>query len=118
MNILFCRIVCVAILLGAQGCATSYLWENTDTNERIWIDAGKTTEEALQERGVDYQVYEGKRGKGYLVRKTSRHKMKDYSLRMLGTPVTLAVDAATTVAVIGVYMFLHDPVGTVALFCD
>jgi hypothetical protein len=34
---------------------------------------------------------------------------------MLGTPVTLAVDAATTVAVVGVYLFLSDPVGTLSL---
>ncbi len=41
--------------------------------------------------------------------------MKDYQLRALGTPVTLVVDAAATVVVVGVYVFLADPVGTCSL---
>jgi len=112
------RMACVAILLGTQGCATSSLWKRTNANERIWIDASKTTEEALKERGVEYQVYEGKNVKGYLIKKTSQDKMKDYSLRMLGTPVTLTVDAASAVVVVGVYIFFHDPIRTILSLRD
>ncbi len=111
-------IACLALLLGVQGCATARLWADTDPNERIWIDAGKTTEAALQKKGVVYEVYSGDLGKGYLIRKSARNKMKDYHLRMLGTPVTLVVDAAATVVVVGVYMFVNDPVGTSSLIED
>jgi hypothetical protein len=114
MNIL-ARAMAVAVLLCAQGCATQRLWEDTSTHQRIWIDATKTTEAALKAKGVDYQVYADVRGKGYLIRKSGWDKMKDYHLRMLGTPVTLVVDAASTVAVVGVYMFVTDPVGTCSL---
>jgi hypothetical protein len=91
------------------------LWEDANPNERIWIDASKTTEEALKKKGVEYEVYTGDNGKGYLIKKTGREKMKDYQLRALGTPVTLVMDAASTVVVVGIYMFVSDPVGTCSL---
>jgi hypothetical protein len=47
--------------------------------------------------------------------KSGWQKFNDYHLRILGTPVTLAVDAVTTVAVVGVIMFLNDPDGTCSL---
>ena len=105
----------IAVLLICQSCATSKLWDDTNPNERVWIDATKISEEALKQRGVDYQIYAVEQGKGYLVPKSSWGKMKDYQLRMLGTPVTLVADAATTVVVVGVYMFITDPEGTICL---
>jgi hypothetical protein len=107
--------ILAGLLVMSQGCATSKLWEDADPNERIWIDGSKTTEAALKQRGVDYQVYNSGATKGYLLKKSSVEKMKDYQLRMLGTPVTLIADAAGAVAVVGVYMFLADPAGTVSL---
>jgi len=108
-------LILIGVLMVCQSCATSKLWEDTDPDARIWIDANKITEEALQKRGVEYRPFALTQGNGYLVKKTSLDKMKDYQLRMLGTPVTLVVDAATTVAVVGVYMFLMDPEGTCSL---
>ena len=81
------------------GFVTRDLWDKTDGKERICIDAGTTTEEDLQERGVDYQVYESPFGKTYLIEKTAYEKMKNYSLRTLGTPFTLAADATICVVV-------------------
>ncbi len=106
----------VAITLAlAQGCATARLWEDTNPNERVWIGADKIAEQTLRERGIDYQVYSGAIGHGYLVRKNIHGRMKDYQLRALGTPVTLVLDAATTVVIVGAFVFVHDPVGTVTL---
>jgi hypothetical protein len=36
-------------------------------------------------------------------------------LRALGTPVTLVIDAATTVVVVGTFVFINDPGGTARL---
>ena len=112
------RVILMGLLLNCQACSTAKLWEDANPNERIWIDASKTTEAALKERGLDYQVYSNERGSGYLIKKSGREKMKDYQLRALGTPVTLVLDAAATVVVVGVYMFLSDPVGTCSLIED
>ena len=111
----FARLFLVGLALVCQACATQRLWAETDPKARIWIDAGKTTEDSLRSRGVAYQVYEAPQGRGYLIEKSGWQKMGDYQLRLFGTPVTLALDTATTVAVIGVYMFLSDPYATVSL---
>ena len=108
-------VILLGILVICQSCTTSKLWEDTNPKDRIWIDASKTTEAALQKRGVKYESYALSRGNGYLVAKSSMDKMKDYQLRMLGTPVTVVLDTAATVVVVGVYMFLNDPEGTVSL---
>lgn len=110
--------VLIALLLTCQGCATSALWARTDPQARVWIDENRTTEAELQKRGVDYEVYNGEKGNGYLIKKSGWQKMKDYQFRALGTPVTLALDAASIVVVVGVYMFVNDPVGTVSLIDD
>jgi hypothetical protein len=114
MNIIW-KVLLMGMLVFCQSCATSQLWADTRTPEWIWIDANKISEAALQQRGVEYRVQDTPGGKGYLIKSSMAEKMKDFQLRMLGTPVTLAVDAATTVAVVGVYLFLSDPVGTLSL---
>lgn len=107
--------VLAGVLAVCQGCATAKLWDETNPNERVWIDADRITEATLRERGIDYQVYSGACGHGYLVRKNIYGRMKDYQFRALGTPITLALDAATLVVVVGAFVFLNDPGGTVKL---
>ena len=109
------KIFLVCLVLSCHACATAKLWEDTNPNERIWIDASKATESELKKRRVSYQIVNDEQCKGYLVRKNSMGKMKDYQLRLLGTPVTLVVDAAATVVVVGVYILLTNPVGTCSL---
>ena len=94
-------------LLG--GCATSNLWDDTHPRQSIWIDAKDITEAELQKRGVEYEVYTSETCNGFLVEKSAKDKFKDYHLRLLGTPVTLAVDAATTVAVGAVFLLSYSP---------
>jgi len=105
------RLMLIGLLIACQSCATQMLWDNTDPKERIWIDADKTTEAALRRRGVAYEVYESPHGRAYLIEKSGWRKMGDYQLRVLGTPVALALDAATTVLVVGVYVAAADPEG-------
>jgi hypothetical protein len=105
----------MGFLFSCQACSTAKLWEDADPNARIWIDADKTTEAALKERGLHYQVYNEQGVSGFLIEKRGLERMKEYQLRALGTPVTLVVDAAVTVVVVGVYVFLADPVGTCSL---
>jgi hypothetical protein len=106
------KIILLGILVICQSCATSKLWEDTNPNERVWIDANRISEETLKKRGIEYEPLSAEWGSGYLIEKSGWGKMKDYQLRMLGTPVTLVVDAATTVVVVGAYIFVSDPVGT------
>jgi hypothetical protein len=108
-------VLLIGVLLCCQACTTAKLWQDANPNDRIWIDADKTTEASLKERGVDYQVYNDKGVSGYLIKKQGLERMKDYQLRALGTPVTLVLDAAATVVVVGVYVLLNDPDGTCSL---
>ena len=111
-----CFILSGAMVLSQFGC-TSQLWEDTDPNERIWIDATEITEEELQKRGVEYEAYSSENLNGYLLKKSTKDKFKDYHLRLLGTPVTIMTDAAVvagTVAGVVVYVYLSSmPEGTV-----
>jgi hypothetical protein len=84
------------------GYTTQKLWESNNPNVHIWIDADKITEDELKQRGVKYTTYSSEKMNGYLVEKSERDKLKGFYLKMLGTPVTLTVDAATIVAVVGV----------------
>jgi len=84
------------------GYTTTKLWEKNNPNVCVWIDADKTTEDELKRRGVKYTVYSSDKFNGYLVEKSEWDKMKGFYLKMLGTPVTLTIDAATVVTVVGV----------------
>ena len=109
------RWLLVWMMVLSQSCATQALWKNTDPQERIWIDATKVTEESLRSRGVAFEAFESPKGKGFLIEKSGWRKMGDYHLRALGTPVTLVLDTATTVVVVGFYLLLVEPEGTVSL---
>lgn len=85
-----------------MGYTTQKLWDSNNPNVRAWIDADKITEDELKQRGVKYTAYSSEKMNGYLVEKTEWDKMKGFYVKMLGTPVTLTIDAATIVAVVGV----------------
>ncbi len=106
------RALFIGLLLVSQACSTSQapewlgyttqkLWESNNPNVRVWIDADKITEDELKQRGVKYTHYSSKKLNGYMVEKSEVEKMHGFYLRMLATPVTLTVDAATIVAVVG-----------------
>ncbi len=92
-----------------SGCATTSLWENTNPRERVWVSSSKVTEQMLIEQNIPYNAYQGDLGPGFLIPKTKAQRLGDYTVRALAAPVTVTVDAATVVAVVGLIVFLEDP---------
>ena len=99
--------VCMSLLLSA--CATQTLWENTNPRERVWVSASEVTEPLLIEQHIPYHKYEGDLGPGFLIPKTKAQRLGDYTVRALVAPVTVTVDAATVVAVVGLIVFVEHP---------
>lgn len=85
-------------------CATPALWEATDPQEFVAVSKNKVNEQELKARGLSYHVDEA-RGVLY-VEKSNLQKTRDYAIRALGVPVTVAVDAATTIVVVGVASYV------------
>jgi len=90
----------IAILL--QGCITKGLWEETDPRERVFISHTQVTEEQLKAKHIDYIKWKDELGEGYLVKKSQARQLGDIALRIFASPITVTIDAATTIAVIGV----------------
>lgn len=109
-----CILLVGVLALSQPGCTTK-LWDATNPNERIWIGEGEISEAELKKRGVEYEVYSSETCPGFLVEKSAMNKFKDYNLRMLGTPVTLAVDAAASVVVGAALVLYSNPEATCVL---
>lgn len=97
-------IIVFAVALLQPGCATQTLWDNTSPRVRVFIPYDQVTEEQLQARHVDYIRCNDEVWNGYLVKKDQLRKFRDMALRVFGTPVTLAIDATTTVVIVGAYV--------------
>jgi len=93
-----------------SGGATGTLWENTDPTERIYIPSTEITQAELERRGVKYETYHGTLLDGYFVEKSKLQKFRDYAFRALGTPVTVTLDTAAGVTVVGVFVLLESGV--------
>mgnify|MGYP003622390841 CR=1 FL=1 len=89
--------ILAAALLLCPACTTSKLWEDTDPDARLLLDAGTTSEATLNKLGVGYEVVEVGEWKGYSVEKSTLRKALDFQLRLAGTPPALALDAAGTI---------------------
>ena len=89
---------CLAVLM--VSCATPALWDATDPNQ--WAKASKTTVTTndLATKGVEYQI-DNSTGDIYIP-KSQLHKLGDYTIRVLATPIAIAVtlDAVGGVTVI------------------
>lgn len=57
------------------------------------------TEDELKQKGVKY--FKSDKDKAYYVEKNDFDKLRDYTLRLFGTPITVVIDAATSIFVIG-----------------
>lgn len=95
----------VGLILGGASCMTQKLWEDTDPNEWVRVGSPQLTESVLREKGIAYQKTDGDH---LFIQKTTAQKMRDYHLRALGAPVTVVVDAASTVGTIVVIGVLED----------
>ena len=99
------RIISAIVIVTTISCATPALWKKTDPDECVSVSAEDITEEELQEQGLAYFVSDD--GMHYYVDKSFTTKFRDYALRVLGTPVTVALDAVLVV-VVGI-AFSHSP---------
>lgn len=76
-------------------CATPALWDATDPDQ--WVKADKTAvgTNDLAARGVEYRC--DKAAGDVYIPKSQLHKLGDYTLRALATPITVTLDAATII---------------------
>ncbi len=85
--------------LGSAGCCigllsgcTSWLWDHTEMNSKVWISGDDITEAELKKKGVEYEVYDVEGYEGFLINQSFFKKFHNFHLRLFGTPVTVVVD--------------------------
>ena len=97
-----CRIsttLMALVAIGQTGCfITPQLLDNTDPHEYVLVEDDSITEEQLIGSGIAYK--EDKRTGRLFVPKNGMQKFKDYTVRVLATPVTVTLDAAGAAAVV------------------
>ena len=79
-------------------CVTAKLWEVTDPNTYVAINMKDISERELIDKKVKY--FKNDETGFYYVEKGALQKFQEYSLRILGTPITIAIDAATVILVV------------------
>ena len=99
---------CLAVVALCCSCVTHALWRDTNPHEVLWIPADQITVAELERRGVAYSACSDDRGEGFVVGKSSEEKFQDYTLRTLGTPVTIVIDAATVTLVVVGWLVLES----------
>ena len=95
-------LICI-IALACSSCATSYLWGKTDPEEYVAMKLTPDSEKHLHLHKLQYLV-DAKRNVIY-VEKSKIQKLGDYAVRTLATPVTVTLDATTSIAIIGVVFY-------------
>jgi len=94
----------IAVL--TTSCATKKLWEATDPEEYVSVSQSEVSESELRERGVDYRK-DDEHGV-YYVEKSSLRRLGDYSIRFFATPVTIVLDVAPAIVVVGGVLALES----------
>jgi hypothetical protein len=92
-----------AILI--TSCVTTKLWEATDPHKFVEISMADITQRELIDRQVKY--YSDVKKGCYYIEKDSLQKFQDYTLRVLVTPVTVVLDTATAILVVGLLLSGH-----------
>jgi hypothetical protein len=90
-----------ASLMLTSSCATQTLWEEANPHEGVWVSASEVTEQQLIDKKIPYYKSNDELGDGYLIPKGRARQLGDYTIRIFATPITVVIDAATTVVVIG-----------------
>jgi hypothetical protein len=83
----------------ATACVTTSLWKATDPEEYVAIPQSEVSESELQESGLKYRK-DDRQGL-YYVEKSGLRRLGDYTIRFFATPVTVVLDAAPAIVVIG-----------------
>jgi hypothetical protein len=90
-------IAALLMLALATSCATTMLWDHTDTY--VAVSQDEISEDVLKAQGATY--YRDDLRKVFFVEKRGMAKFRDYTIRTFTTPVTVMIDAATTIVVAG-----------------
>lgn len=93
----------MVLVILIQSCATTELWKRTDPEEYVQISMQAISESEFKEKGIKY--YKDEKERVYYFEKSAARKIRDYSLRLLLTPITVTIDAATAIVVIAVVMY-------------
>jgi hypothetical protein len=109
MNTLKNAVTWMLIASLTSACTTA-LWE--DTNPQEFVDITNTAISIEELKRQDIAFYVDQKSGRIFMEKSGMDRFKNYSLRALGTPVTLAVDiagfaAATTAGVIYIVAMAH-----------
>ena len=91
------KYVAPACILILTSCTTTYLWNETDPY--VLVSQKDITEQELHARKLKY-VRDDEFGV-FFVQKKGLERYTDYAIRIVGTPVTVAVDTTTFVVVVG-----------------
>lgn len=94
-NVVYC--LTMAALLSS--CATKALWRATDPTNYVRVRSDLVTEDELKKKGLNY--FKSDKDKAYYVEKNDFDKLRDVTLRIFATPITVIIDAATSIFVIG-----------------
>lgn len=93
---------CLIILSGmlVSSCCTPALWDATDPCAYVQVAQGQVTDEELRGKGLKF--YRDDAMGVFYVQKSGVRKLGDYMIRAVAIPVTVVVDAVTTIVVVGV----------------
>lgn len=94
-TILYRSTVYILIIFFGVSCATRMLWDATDPKDYGRVRDPSVTRAYLEEEEIDYQI-DRETGALYVEKSRSR-KARDYAVRTVVTPVTLAVDGLVLV---------------------
>jgi hypothetical protein len=83
----------------ATACVTTSLWKATDPEEYVAIPQNEVSESELRDSGLKYRK-DDRQGL-YYVEKSGLRRLGDYTIRFFATPVTVVLDAAPAIVVIG-----------------
>lgn len=101
-----CKILTIGLCFVLAGCATSTLWENSNPNQSVAMELNEANLKRIQSQGLSYR--EDPERKLIYAKKTDFQKAQDYIVRILGTPVTVLLDSATVIAVVGVVVYVSS----------
>ena len=96
----------VLLTIPISGCLTRSLMDAADPTAYALISKSSISEEELRARGLDYRT-SPKLEEYYYVEKDDLQKLKDTFVIATLAPLTVVVDVATVITVVGVVVFAH-----------
>lgn len=96
----------LSVVIMLSSCATKALWKATAPESYVRVRSDVVLEEDIRKKGLKY--YRSDTEKALYVEKNDLHKLRDYTLRLFGTPITVAIDAVTSILVVGAIVVAAD----------